>query len=139
MYDQALAELREASHDPNFAGQAHTQLALCFRAMGRHNDAVAELRQALNSPSLSSKEYLHVLYLLGENLESLGRYAEALETYGWVRQEDAEFLDVQSRIKHLCALGCGTRQSVFARPLRAGDLLHLWQSLLGRLVRPSQA
>ena len=75
MYDQAMAELQHATHDPNYAGQARTQLGLCLRAMGRHEEAVATLRQALHSPSLSPQESIHVLYIVGQSLESLGRYA----------------------------------------------------------------
>jgi len=129
MYAQALAELQHATQDPNFAGQARTQLGLCLRAMGRHEDAVTALRQALHSPSLSPGEYVHVLYLMGQCLESLGRPAEAIEAYNWVRQEDAGFLDVGARIKRLC----GARQSVFTLPLKAGDLMTLGRSFFGKL------
>jgi hypothetical protein len=40
-------------------------------------------------------------------LESLGRYAEALEAYGWTRKEVPGFQDVAQRIKHLLAGGRG--------------------------------
>jgi len=128
MYDQALAELQHATQDPNYAGQARTQLGLCLRAMGRHEEAVATLEQALNSPSLSSKEYIHVLYLVGQSLESLGRYAEALEAYNWVRQEDPRFLDVESRIKKLC----GAPRSLLTQSV---DLLQLGRSFIGKLCK----
>jgi tetratricopeptide (TPR) repeat protein len=129
MYDQALADLQQATKDPNYAGQAFTQTALCLRALGRHEDAVAALRYALDSSSISPNESLHVLYLLGQSLESLGRYAEAIEAYNWVRQEDAGFLDVETKIKNLC----GARQNIFARPVKAADLVNLGRSIIGRL------
>jgi len=129
MYDQALADLQQAIKDPNYAGQAYTQTALCLRALGRHDEAVAALRYALDSTSISPNESLHVLYLLGQSFESLGRYAEAIEAYNWVRQEDAGFLDVDTRIKRLC----GARQSVFTRPLKAVDLVTFGRSFLSRL------
>ena len=128
MYRQALTDLQEALEDPNYRGQAYTQTALCLRALGRHEEAVTALRQALNASSLSTNESMHVLYLLGQSLESLGRCAEAIEAYNWVRQEDARFLDVDSRIKHLC----GARGSVWHRPLKSVDLLSLGRSLLER-------
>lgn len=119
MYDRALADFQQVTHDPNFAGQAHTQAALCFRALGRHGEAAAALEKALDSPILSANEHLHVLYLLGQTLESLGRRAEALKAYGWVRQVDAHFLDVDSRIKQLC----GSRtDSLLTRPFQSTDL-----------------
>ena len=126
MYDRALADFRDAIHDPNYAGKAHTQVALCFRALGRHGEAAQSLRRALESPALSSNEHLHVLYLLGQTLESLGRHAEALEAYGWVRQADPGFLDVDRRIKQLC----GSRTAGFlSRPFRSADLLGICRYL----------
>jgi tetratricopeptide (TPR) repeat protein len=123
MYDRALADFRDAIRDRSYAGKAHTQVALCLRAMGRHGEAATAFRQALASSALSSDEHLHVLYLLGQTLESLGRYAEALEAYGWVRQANARFLDVDDRIKQLCAVGSGASPSLLTRRFRPGDLL----------------
>ena len=105
MYNQALVNLRHATQDPNYAGQAYTQVALCLRAIGRHEEAVTALRYALDASSLSPNEYVYLLYLLGQSLESLSRFAEAVEAYNWVRQEDADFRDVQLRIKRLCGRG----------------------------------
>jgi tetratricopeptide (TPR) repeat protein len=96
--------------------------------MGRHEDAVTTLRQALHSPSLSPQESIHVLYLVGQSLESLGRYAEAIEAYNWVRQEDAGFLDVGSRIKNLC----GAPRSLLTQ---AVDLLQMGRSLIGKFAK----
>ena len=144
MYDEAVDDFQHAARVPQYAGKAQAQLALCFRAMGRHDDAVAAFRQAFESSTFSSNENLHMLYLLGQTLESLGRYAEALEAYGWVRQEDAGFRDVASRIKHLCAGGRGpVPQSLLVRQFRVGDLLkmcgHLRQRSLSLLEQTRQA
>jgi tetratricopeptide (TPR) repeat protein len=129
MYDRALADFQQLVKDPHYAGQAHTQVALCFRALGRHAEAAAALEKALDSPVLSPNEHLHVLYLLGQTLESLGRHAEALKAYGWVRQVDADFLDVDSRIKQLC----GSRSASFlTRPFRSADLCGLYRYLRRR-------
>ena len=128
MYDQALAELQHATHDPNYAGQARTQVGLCLRAMGRHEEAVATFRQALHSTSLSPKEHTYVLYLMGQSLESLGRFAEAIEAYNWVRQEEPRFLDVEFRIKTLC----GAPRSLLTQ---AVDLLQIGRSFIGKIAR----
>src|SRR5262245_38201131 len=126
MYDRALADFQEVIHDPNYAGQAHTQVALCLRAMGRHTEAAAALEKALDSPVLSPNEHLHVLYLLGQTLESLGRHAEALKAYGWVRQADAGFLDVDNRIKQLCG---SPTASFLTRSFRSTDLHGIYRYL----------
>ena len=144
MYDEAVDDFQRAARDPQYAGKAQAQLALCFLAMGRHEDAVVVFRQALKSSTFSSNVNLHMLYLLGQTLESLGRYAEALEAYGWVRQEDAGFQDVASRIKHLCAGGRGpVPQSLLVRQFRVGDLLkmcgHLRRRSLSLLEQTRQA
>ncbi|HET8722218.1 MAG TPA: hypothetical protein VFM24_09340, partial [Nitrospira sp.] len=62
MYDRALADFQQVIQDPNYAGQAYTQMALCLRAVGRHAEAAAALEKALDSPILSPNEHLHVLY-----------------------------------------------------------------------------
>src|SRR6185436_8141929 len=64
MYDRALADFRSVIQDPNYVGKAHTQAALCFRAMSRHGEAAAALEKALASSTLSLNEQMHVLYLL---------------------------------------------------------------------------
>ena len=69
MYDRALDDFRHAARDLQYAGKAHAQLALCFRAMGRHEDAATAFREALTAPMLSSEETVHLLYLLGQTLD----------------------------------------------------------------------
>jgi tetratricopeptide (TPR) repeat protein len=133
MYDEAVDDFQHAACDPQYAGKSQAQLALCFRAMGRQEEAVAAFRQALESSTFSSNENLHLLYLLGETLESLGHTAEALEAYGWVRQEDPGFRDVVSRIKHLCAGGRGpVIQSLLVRQFRVGNLFKMYGHLRRR-------
>ena len=133
MYYEAVADFQHAACVPQYAGQAQAQLALCFRALGRHEDAVTAFRHALESETFSSNENLQMLYLLGHSLESLGHTAEALEAYGWVRQESPGFRDVASRIKHLCAGGRGPmRQSLLARRFRVGDLFTIYGHLKQR-------
>ena len=133
MYDEAIDDFQNAAEVPEYAAQAQAQLALCFRAMGRHEEAVASFRYALESSTCSAIENLQMLYLLGHSLEALGRTAEALEAYGWVRQEDAQFRDVAARIKHLCAGGRGPmRQSFLARQFRIGDLFTIYDQLKQR-------
>jgi|SRR5215813_2358913 len=52
-----------------------------FIEQARHEEVVSALRQALDSSSLSEEEYINLLYLVGQCLESLGRPAEAIESY----------------------------------------------------------
>jgi tetratricopeptide (TPR) repeat protein len=73
---------------------------------------------------------LHILYLLGQTLESLGRYAESLEVYRWIIKEDHGFLDVVHRIEDLNSGRdpLGRRQP--ADRAWVGDMLKSCQELL---------
>lgn len=108
MFDQAREEFQHAASNTQYAGNAHVQIALCLRATGRYDEAVEAFRRALEAGTFSPKEKAHILYFLGQTLESLGRYAEALEAYGWARNEVPGFQDVAQRIKHLLAGGRGS-------------------------------
>ncbi len=145
MFDQAREEFQHAARDPQYAGNAHVQIALCLLATGHYDDAVEAFRQALEVGTYSSKEKAHILYLLGKTLEALGRVAEALEAYGWTRKEVPGFQDVAQRIKHLLAGGRAplprrrpASRSVVGDMLRLGGQLtpqvlsllgHTWTSL----------
>ena len=135
MFDQAREEFQHVARDPEYAGNAHVQIALCLLATGRYDEAVVAYRQALEVGTFSSKEKAHILYLLGKTLESLGRYAEALEAYGWTRNEDPGFQDVAQRIKHLLAGGRGLlpRRRPASRSV-VGDMLRLGEQLTPQVL-----
>lgn len=133
IYDSALEDFRQAAKDPQYAGKAHVQMALCFRSTGRYDEAIAAFRHALQAPTFSPQERLYVLYLLGQTFEALGRYADSLEAYGWIRKEDPGFRDVAQRIKHLTSKG--------EDPQRQGTLQG-WMDearTLGRHLKPHVA
>jgi len=101
MYHPAIDDFQTAAEDARYAGKAYVPMALCLRALGRYEVAVVVLRRALTSPQVSPLEQRHILYQLGQTLESLGRWAESLETYGWIRTGDPGFRDVAQRIKYV--------------------------------------
>ena len=105
MFESAIDDFRKAAKDPQYAGIAYVQLALCLKATSRYDEAVMAFRQAAASPTLEPEEQLHVFYHMGRALESAGRYAESLEVYGWIRKGNPEFGDVAHRIKRLCLGG----------------------------------
>ena len=103
----AIEDFRKATLDPQYAGKAYVQMALCLRSVGRDEEAVMAFRQALVSPTFSSEEQRYILYQMGQTFESLGRYAECLEVYRRIRKEDPGFRDVTQRMKHLSSGGRG--------------------------------
>jgi len=107
MYHQAIDDFRKASIDPPYTGKAHVQIALCLNGAGRPEEAIMAFRQGLATRTFSSEEERHILYHMGQTLESLGRYEECLEVYGWIMKEDPGFADVAQRMKHVRAGGTG--------------------------------
>lgn len=106
MFHPAIEDFQSAAGDPHYAGKAYGQMAMCLRAIGHDEEAIVAFRQAVTSPMVSSAERCHVLYQLGQTLESLGRDAESLEVYGSLCKMNPEFLDVARRIQHLSANKC---------------------------------
>lgn len=101
MFHPAIDDFQTAARDARYAGKAYVPMAQCLRALGRYEEAVAAFRRAIASPLASPVEQRHILYQLGQTLESLGRWAESLEVYGWIRKEEPGFLDVAQRMKLL--------------------------------------
>ena len=101
MFHPAIDDFQTVAKDARYAGKAYVPMALCLKALGRHEEAVAAFRQAITSPMVSPVEQRHILYQLGQTLESLGRWAESLEVYGCIRKGDPGFRDVAQRIKYM--------------------------------------
>ncbi len=101
MFHPAIEDFQTAATDARYAGKAYVPMALCLRALGRHEETVAAFRRAIMSPMVSPIEQRHILYQLGQTLESLGRWAESLEVYGWISKGDPGFRDVAQRIKYV--------------------------------------
>jgi len=83
------------------AVKAYAQMGLCYKLSGCYEDAVTAFQKALKFTPGSSKETVQILYVLGRTLESLGRVAETLEAYRWIRREDPAYRDVAERIEQL--------------------------------------
>ncbi|MFO0699400.1 MAG: hypothetical protein U0236_09240 [Nitrospira sp.] len=101
MFHPAIDDFQTAASDPHYAGKAYVQMGMCLRAIGHDEEAIVAFRQATASPMVSSVDQCHILYQLGQTLESLGRDAEGLEIYSRISKSDPEFLDVTQRIQHL--------------------------------------
>jgi tetratricopeptide (TPR) repeat protein len=101
MFHPAIDDFQTVAKDARYAGKAYVPMALCLKAIGRHEEAVTAFRQAITSPTVSPVEQRPILYQLGQTLESLGRWAESLEVYGWISKEDPGFRDVAQRMKYM--------------------------------------
>ncbi len=101
LYKAAIEQFEQAARDRALAVKAYAQIGLCYKLSGRYEDAVPAFQQALRALPVSSKETVQILYVLGRTLESLGRIAETLEAYRWIRREDPAYRDVGERIDRL--------------------------------------
>ena len=101
LFRQAAEHFEKAALDPTYALRGLAQMGLCLKKSGKEEDAVTAFRRALQTPTITSKEQVQILYLLGRTLESLGRTPEALEAYRWLRREAPQYRDVTTRIEWL--------------------------------------
>jgi tetratricopeptide (TPR) repeat protein len=131
LFRQAVEHFEKAAQDPAYALKGFAQMGLSLKKSGKHEEAAAAFRRALQVPSTSSKEQVQILYLLGRTLESLGRIPEALEAYRWLRREAPQYRDVAMRIESLSMRRMhtdsrqGRRNSLWAK-----QALQMWQGLL---------
>jgi tetratricopeptide (TPR) repeat protein len=101
LYKAAIDQFAMAAVEVTLAVKAYAQMGLCYKLTGCYEDAVTAFQQALKATPGSSKETVQILYVLGRTLESLGRVADTLEAYRWIRREDAAYRDVAERIEQL--------------------------------------
>ncbi|MBS0182895.1 MAG: tetratricopeptide repeat protein [Nitrospira sp.] len=101
LYRAAIEQLEMAVTELSLAVKAYAQIGLCYKLSGQYEEAVSVFQKALKAVPASSKETVQILYVLGRTLESLGRVAETLEAYRWIRREDAAYRDVAERIERL--------------------------------------
>ncbi|MBX3330092.1 MAG: tetratricopeptide repeat protein [Nitrospira sp.] len=101
LHKAAIDQFEMAAVDLPLAVKAYAQIGLCYKLSGRYEEAITAFQKALKATPVSSKETVQILYVLGRTLESLGRVAETLEAYRWLRREDPAYRDVAERIERL--------------------------------------
>lgn len=132
LFKPAIDQFERATSDPAFALKAYAQIGLSQKSLDRYEEAVTAFRNALKSPGASTKDTVQILYVLGRTLESLGRIAEALEAYRWLRREDSLYRDVGERIEALSTgrLQAEQRSTQNNSKAETSQQLSAWQNLL---------
>ena len=131
LFKQSIEEFEEAAADRTYALKAYAQIGLCHKSSARYEEAVIAFRKALKSPHASTKETVQILYVLGRTLEFLGRTAETLEAYRWIRREDPDYRDVEQRIKQLSTRRPSLNGYSSSSPRSwVGGVIRSWQDLL---------
>jgi tetratricopeptide (TPR) repeat protein len=134
LFKQAIEEFGLAATGRAYALKAYAQIGLCHTSRRRYEEAVTAFRQALTFSPASRKELVQILYVLGRTLQTLGRTAETLEAYRWIRREDPNYRDVEERIRELSSRRPPARGRLADEPSWVGGVLRSWQDLL-RLAR----
>ena len=130
LFKQAIVEFEQAVVSRTYALKAYAQIGLCYKSVGRYDEAVTAFRKALQSTPASTKETVQILYVLGRTLEMLGRTAETLEAYRWIRREDPVYRDVEERIRHLSSGRASKTVTRTSPPSWVSGVLKSCQSLL---------
>jgi tetratricopeptide (TPR) repeat protein len=131
LFKQAIEEFEEATKDRAYALKAYAQIGLCHKSSARFEEAVLAFRKALKSPHASTKETVQILYVLGRTLQTLGRIAETMEVYRWIRREDPDYRDVEQRIKQLSTRRTSSNgYSASSQRSWVGGVIRSWQDLL---------
>lgn len=132
LFKQAIEQFEKATSDPALALKAYAQIGLSQKSCDRYEEAVEAFRNALKSPGASARDIVQILYVLGRTLESLGRIAESLEAYRWLRREDSLYRDVGERIDALSRGRSQAEQRSAQNNTKTGtsQQLHAWQTLL---------
>jgi len=134
IFDSALQEFQQATRDQQQAGKAFAQVALCLKSLKRHDEAVTAFRQALETGAFSARERVHILYMLGQTLESLNRDFEALVVYRRIRRENPHFQDVDARIEELSSNPYDPGPTPQSPVEQDGDVANLWRQLKPQLT-----
>jgi len=129
LFKHAIEEFEQAVASRRHALKAYAQIGLCHKSRGRHEEAVSAFRKALQCSPARVKETVQILYMLGRTLETLGRIAETLEAYRWIRREDPAYRDVEQRIQQLSTRRISSHRTA-AQPSWVGGVLRSWQDLL---------
>lgn len=103
-YREALKKFEAAERDPECRFKASAQRGLCWRALGRLDDAAASFRHALAGNGAHAIDVLNVRYLLARTLDTLGQAHAAQEEYHRIHRADPGYRDIGHRIASLNAM-----------------------------------
>lgn len=131
LLDDAIAEFRRVMRDPARQVQCHMMIGLCQLAKGMPADAIGEFKKGLYVESITDREALSLYYELGLAYEGLSDSREALYYYDKVVKRDAQFRDVDKRVRALREAGDETAVPSAAQPSVSDDVDSGFDTLLG--------
>lgn len=100
-YVRALVLFEALAGQEAWTTKALAQKALCLKATGRYDEALATIHAALGRQPVSSQESISLRYLLARTLEAKGRYDEAVGVYRALERGQPAYRDVATRLARL--------------------------------------
>lgn len=100
-YTRALVLFETLAGEKDWTTKALAQKALCLKATGRYDDALAVIQAALDRQSAAPQESVSLRYLLARTLEAKGRYDEAVGVYRNLVRGQPAYRDVATRLARL--------------------------------------
>ncbi len=101
LFDDAMIEFRAAAGSPTRRLACLHMLGQCALELGRADQAVAQLREALAHRGLSQDQQLPMRFDLGRAFEALGDVSQARTAWEAVAALDPAFADVEERLERL--------------------------------------
>jgi tetratricopeptide (TPR) repeat protein len=101
LYDAAINEFKQLTHDPRREVFALTMMGECYEAKGSLTEAVLRYKRALNCDQVTETENLDLYFLLGGAFERLGDVGEALYFFEKVMKRDPKFRDADQKVAAL--------------------------------------
>jgi len=101
LFGDAVGEFRIAMASPQRRLSCLHMLGICGVEMGRPEQAVRDLQQALATGGLSAEQVLPIRFALGRAFEALGDVAAARAAWEAVAEVDASFEGVEQRLAAL--------------------------------------
>lgn len=133
-YARALVFFEALAGEEAWTTKALAQKALCFKATGRYDEALATIQIALDRQPVSSQEHVSLRYLLARTLEAKGRYDEAIAVYRSLECGQSAYRDVATRLARLNSTASSGRGERVFQTTWFGSL---WKEC-GQLLRGTQ-
>jgi tetratricopeptide (TPR) repeat protein len=109
-YSDAIPVFQQSRQDPKYRGDAAIALGRSFLESGFTDEAIDTLHDVIENYELKGDaKSRDMYYWYGRSLETKGDTQAALKAYSQVFQWDANYRDVQARIRRLRSGGGGTQ------------------------------
>ncbi len=105
LFENAMEEFGRCVSDPEWRGRSLHMMGLCALDLGRHDDAIQNLEEALSHLEQDSAEWADLHFALGSARAALGEVEGARESFAIVRANDPSHAGLDEALAGLDAVG----------------------------------